>query len=57
MVKNIRKSDVVRIDSNLINQIKDIAQKNQMGFTEASKEIAKITEKLRNKRILREIKI
>ena len=51
----IRRTRTVRIDVDLDLQIKDLAKRNNLKFTQASRELAKMTEKLKGKR-LREVK-
>ena len=49
--------EVIRIDSELADQIRDFANKNNMKIKEASKEIAKMNKAaFSNKKILKEIK-
>lgn len=56
-MKKIRQTKLMRIDGNLAKQIEDLAEKNQINMTEASREISKISERLRNRKVWREIRI
>ena len=49
------KSNVVRINDELVQEINRIAKKNQMKFVEASKEVASELKRKKGKRVLREI--
>lgn len=48
---------VRRIDKNLDEQIREIAKKNDMNYSEASRELAKIKKDIKNKsNLIREIR-
>lgn len=50
-----KKSTVKRISSELENEIKRIMEKNNLRFADASKEVARLIQLNRNKKIVREI--
>ena len=53
----VKNSEIIRIDSELANQIRDFAKKNNMKIKQASKEMAKLNRaKLSNRKIMMEIK-
>lgn len=52
-----KNSEVIRISTELADQIRDFAKKNNMKLKQASKELAKINRaNLSNKKLLKEIK-
>lgn len=53
---NFERSKIVRISSELDRQIKDIMNKNNMKYVDASKDIAKLAAKFNGKSIFKEIK-
>ena len=52
----IVKSKVLRVDINLDSVIREVAAKNNIEFTEASREIARAFKELKGKKIAREIR-
>ena len=51
-----RKSDIIRADKTFIEWAKEMSLKNDITLTQATKEIAKLKSKFKNKSIFEELK-